>query len=59
MRPEEELAAKVKELAEGYIRIANDLREIRRMLSPEIDDPLVQMCNRKWNEHQQGRPNNR
>ena len=56
MRPEEELAASAKELAEGCIRIARDLREIRRTIYPEAgvpDDPLVQMCDRRWQEYQQ------
>ena len=61
MRPEEELAARAKELAEGCIRIARDLREIRLSLCPNPEgcpapenDPLVQMCNRKWDNYQQG-----
>jgi len=58
MRPEEELATRAKELAEGYIQIANELREARRLLRLETDDPTV-MCNRKWDEYQQGRPNDR
>jgi len=53
MRPEEELAEKTRQLTEGYIQIANDLREIRRMICPETDDPLVKMCDRQWQEYQQ------
>ena len=52
MRPEERLAEKARELAEGYIQIANNLREIRRMLCLETDDPLVQMCNKQWQKYQ-------
>jgi hypothetical protein len=68
MRAEEELVARAKELAEGCIRIARDLREIRLSLCPnpegcptmpETDDPLVQMCDEMWNVYQQERPNDR
>ena len=52
MRPEERLAEKARELAEGYIQILNDLKEIRRMLCPETDDSLVQMCNKQWQKYQ-------
>ncbi|MFA7328803.1 MAG: hypothetical protein WC081_04780 [Candidatus Ratteibacteria bacterium] len=53
MLPEEELAARVKELGEGSRRIAEDLRELRRILCPETDDPLVRMCDRQWDEYRQ------
>ena len=52
MRPEERLAEKARELAEGYIQIANNLREIRRMLCLETDDPSV-MCDKMWDEYRQ------
>ena len=53
MRKEEELATRAKELADGFRRIAEDLREIRRMICPETEDPLVQTCDRKWEEYRQ------
>ena len=53
MRPEEELADRAKKLSDGFRRIAEDLREIRRMFSPETDDPLVKMCDRHWDEYRQ------
>ncbi|MFH2068423.1 MAG: hypothetical protein ABII89_03045 [Candidatus Omnitrophota bacterium] len=58
MRAEEELAARARKLAEGCIQITKDLREIRLALCPDPEgcppsenDPLVQMCDRKWDEY--------
>ena len=53
MREEEELAARIKELSNGFRRIAEDLRDIRRLICPETDDPLIKMCDRHWDEYRQ------